>query len=201
MELDRDIALLQRAQRERELEELRKRELEEYDWKKKIKYTLDELKEGIKSKKQYLYMLKIEFETRTILDGGLSIPCMIDFFDVVDDKPESILLASTKRKISMAATVIPKTEVIPLEAWAKGTKDGLEQLSLYAQIGTMNTVRSMEYFSYEVPTSEGTTYNLMFRYPRGEKMYSGAFNCMSQEKEGMGLLLEAVVHVIEEMNR
>ena len=33
------------------------------------------------------------------------------------------------------------------------------------------------------------------------RSYAGALNCPEEEKEGMGLLLEACVHVIEEMNR
>ena len=36
---------------------------------------------------------------------------------------------------------------------------------------------------------------------KDDRLYAGALNCPEEEKEGMGLLLEACVHVIEEMNR
>lgn len=200
MEIDRDIALMQREYRESELEEERKKKFEKYDLKKKIKYTLEELIEGIKRGKQFLYMLKIEFHIKTILDGNLKIPYMINFFDVIEDKPENLFLVSSKRKVSMVATAIPWEQMKPLQDWMESIKDSLEKINLHPQIGSLQTVNQMEYFSYEIPTSEGKTYNLIFRYPKEGKIYSATLNCMSEDKEGMGLLLEAIIYVIEDIN-
>lgn len=200
MEIDKEIALMQSAYRANQLEEERKKDFEKYNLKKKIKYTLEEMIEGIKSGKQYLYTLKIEFDTKAILDDGLKIPYMIHFFDVVDDKPENLFLVSSRRKISMNATVIPWEQMRPLQDWMEFTKYSLEKINLHPKIGSMQTVNQMEYFSYEIPTSEGRTYNLIFRYPKDRKIYSATLNCMSEDKEGMGLLLEAMIHVIEDMN-
>jgi hypothetical protein len=36
---------------------------------------------------------------------------------------------------------------------------------------------------------------------KGGRIYAGNLNCPEEEQKGMGLLLEAMVHVIEEMNR
>ena len=134
------------------------------------------------------------------MDGGLKIPYMIHFFDVVDDKPENLFLVSSRRKVSMNATVIPWEQMRPLQDWMEFTKYSLEKINLHPKIGSMQTVNQMEYFSYEIPTSEGKTYNLIFRYPKDRKIYSATLNCMSEDKEGMGLLLEAMIHVIEDMN-
>lgn len=200
MEIDKDIALMQSAYRENQLEEERKKDFEKYNLKKKIKYTLEEMIEGIKNGKQFLYTLKIEFDTKSILDGRLKVPYMINFFDVIDDKADTLFWVSSKRKASMNATVIPWVQMKPLQDWMESVKYSLEQINLHPQIGSLQTVNQMEYFSYEIPTSEGMTYNLMFRYPKEGKIYSATLNCMSEDKEGMGLLLEAIIHVIEDMN-
>lgn len=201
MEIDKDIALLQRAYRESELEEEKNKELEKYDLRKKIKYTLAELKEGIKKGKQFLYTLRIEFEMKDILDGRVKIPYMVNLFDAVDDKPGNLFLASSQRKVSMDITVIPWASLVPMKDWMTSIKDSLEKINLHAQIGSPQIINQMEYFSYEVPTSEGITYNLTFRYHKEDELYLGTFNCMSEDKEGMGLLLEAVIQIFEEMNR
>lgn len=200
MEIDKDIALMQSAYRENQLEEERKKNFEKYNLKKKIKYTLEEMIEGIKKGKQFLYTLKIEFDTKSILDGGLKVPYMINFFDVIDDKADTLFWVSSKRKASINATVIPWVQMKPLQDWMESITYSLEQINLHPQIGSSQTVNQMEYFSYEIPTSEGITYNLMFRYPKEGKIYSATLNCMSEDKEGMGLLLEAIIHVIEDMN-
>lgn len=201
MEIDREIAFMQQAYQASELKEQREKEYEKYDLKRKIKYSLPELEEGIKSGKQFLYALKIEFIMKEVLDGNLQIPYMLDFFDVIDDKPENLFLVSSKRKVSMVATVIPNVQLRTMEDWMSTLKESVKKLNLYATMGAPQVVNQMEYFSYEVPTSEGVTYNLMFRYPKNEKIYSGSFNCMIEEKEGMGLLLEAMIRMIESFNR
>lgn len=128
------------------------------------------------------------------------MPYMINFFDVIDDKADTLFWVSSKRKASINATVIPWVQMKPLQDWMESIKYSLEQINLHPQIGSSQTVNQMEYFSYEIPTSEGITYNLMFRYPKEGKIYSATLNCMSEDKEGMGLLLEAIIHVIEDMN-
>ncbi len=59
----------------------------------------------------------------------------------------------------------------------------------------------MQYFCYTAPTSKGRLYNIAFQLKKGDRVYAGNFSCPEEEQKGMGLLLEAMVHMIEEMNR
>lgn len=104
MELDRTIALLQREQWEKEEKEAGQREQDPNDPKKRITYTLEELIQGIRSGKQYLYTLKLEFEPMEILKGSFRIPFIRDFYDVVENEPDSLLLVSSRRKASMSVS-------------------------------------------------------------------------------------------------
>ena len=68
-EIDREIALFQKADRRRILEEQLQKKRETWDIRKKITYTLDILIDGIKKGTQYLYALKLEFEEKTVFNG------------------------------------------------------------------------------------------------------------------------------------
>lgn len=201
MEIDQSIALFLKENREREQDEIRQQENAKYDLKAKITYTLEELIEGVRSGRQFLYTLKMNFEPKEILDGGFTIPFIMDFFDVVEDRPENLLLASSRHNVSIVAGAVPCEQMKPLREWATQTEEGLKSLNMSVKLFRMESKERMEYFCYEIPTSKGKSYNVTFRYPKGELVYSGTFTCLSGEKAGMGLLLEALLHMAEEMNR
>lgn len=201
MEIDRSIALYLREQWEREEEEKRKSFKEQYDPKSYIKYTLEELIEGIRKKEQYLYTLRLEFEEKKLLDGRLVIPFIKDFFDAIDDESQTVLLASNKRHVTMTFSDTPCGKTgCTMDAWIAGTESRLKAMHLHMKVEKKNTLGSMEYICCTMPTSQGYLYNVVFQMQKGDRIYAGALNCPEEDKEGMGLLLEAVAHVIEEMN-
>ena len=200
-EMDLSIARFIREQWEREEEEERERLRKQYDPKERITYTLEELIEGIRSGKQYLYTLRMEFEPRQLLEGRFTIPYIKDFFDVEDDRPESLLLASNKRKVTMTFSDSPCKKVRqPLEQWIAQTREAVKEFHWHMKPERKKSMGNMEYFSFVMPTAEGKLYNVMFRFQKGERLYVGAMNCPEEERKGMGLLLEAMVYVIDEMN-
>lgn len=201
MDIDQSIALLQRERREMELEEIKQREKAQYDLKQIIAYDLEELVAGIKSGKQFLYTLKMNFEPKKVLNGQWSIPFILDFFDITEDEPSHLLLTSSRRNVSMVIGTAPCNQLKPMKEWISETKSSLRQLNLRMKLVHSQGVNHMEYFCYEIPTSEGVTYNVSFRYNKDKQIYSGTLNCMNEEKEGMGLMLEALIHVMEEMNQ
>lgn len=202
MEIDLSIALLIKENWQREQEELKEQEKASYDFKKKISYTVEELIEGIKSGEQYLYKLKMTFEPKAVLTEQWKIPYIIDFFDVVQEEPINLLMASNKRKVSVVMTTVPCEKVEQsVKEWVSQMKSAFKELKLHMKVMDTKAVGKMEYFCYELPTAEGKTYNVQFRYLKEKQLYTGSLNCMLEEKAGMGLMLEAFVHVMEELNR
>jgi len=202
MEIDLSIALLLKENWQREQEELKEQEKALYDLKKKITYTLEELIEGIKRGEQYLYKLRMNFEPKLVLTEQWSIPYIIDFFDVAQEEPANLLMTSNKRKVSVVMATVPCKKVRqPIKEWVSQVKTAFKELKLHMKVIDTQVIGKMEYFCYELPTAEGKTYNVQFRYLKNEQLYTGSLNCMLEEKEGMGLMLEALVHVMEELNR
>lgn len=201
MEMDLSIALFVREQRERAEEEKRARAWEEIDPKARIKYTVEELAEGIRKGEQFLYTLKMEFAPREVLAGRFTMPYVRDFFDVEADEPEAIILLSNKRKVSVSISDMPCREVAqPLDEWVSQTKEMMAEKHLHIRPVRKKSLGRMEYFCFTLPTAEGRLYNVAFRFQKGDRLYTGALNCPVEEQEGMGLLLEAMVHVMWEMN-
>lgn len=202
MEIDRSIALYVRQQREREEEEKNRSFLEQYDPKNHIKYTLEELIDGIHKKKQYLYTLKLEFEEKKLLSGRLAIPFIKDFFDVSDDEPDTALIASNQHHVTMTFSDTPCQKAVhSIDEWVEGMERSMKAMYLYMKVEQKNVLGNMEYLCCTMPTAKGKLYNVIFHMQKDDRLYAGALNCPEEEKEGMGLLLEACVHVIEEINR
>lgn len=201
-EIDISIARFIREQWEREEEEERERLRKQYDPKERITYTLEELIDGIRKGKQYLYTLRLEFEPRLLLGGRITIPYIRDFFDAEEDEPGTALLVSSKRNLSINISGSPcRKAKQPMEQWIRQTTESMKKLHLIVQPEKKAALRKLEYFCYIVPTSAGRLYNVMFRMQKEDWIYVGALNCQETERKGMGLLLEAMVHVIEEMNQ
>lgn len=201
-DVDLSIARFIREQWEREEEEERERLRKLYDPKERITYTLEELIEGVKKGRQYLYTLLLEFETRDLLEGRLTIPFIKDFYDVINEEPNVVLLASNVRKVVLNVSDAPCTKVkMSLNEWVAKTKEAMKEMHLYIKPGKKAAIGKLEYFCYTVPTAKGRLYNIVFRLQKGGWIYAGDFSCPEEEKMGMGLLMEAMVHVIEEMNR
>lgn len=201
METDRLIALYVSEKKLQEKLEKVRAVREQYDPKKRIAYTLEELIEGIKKEKLYLYTLKLCFVSRQIFEGAFCIPFMTDFFDVVQETPQNLLYASNLRKVCMVIGWMPATQAEAFSEWTAKLRETVEQTGLKMNLPVSHTVGELEYMTYEMPSDQGLTYNILFRLLKDGNLYTGSLNCMQEEKNGMGLLLEAMVHVTEEMNR
>lgn len=202
MEIDQKIALLQKEFRRKEEEEALQRKMDLYDPRKKITYTLEQLVSGIKSGEQYIYTLKLLFETRAVMNGQWNLPLILDFFDVLRDGNTSLVLVNIFRKVSVAAVALPsEMALLPLEDWVSRSVAALKGQNLSILQMKTQAVNQMEYFCYQLFTSEGPTYNIQFRILKNGQMCTGNFCCRFEDRDGMGLLLEAMVCVMEEMNR
>ncbi|MCM1561015.1 MAG: hypothetical protein NC123_15960 [Butyrivibrio sp.] len=201
-ELDLSIARFIKEQWEGEEEEKKEQLRKKYDPKERITYTLEELIEGIRNGRQYLYTLLLEFESKELLDGCLTIPFIKDFYDVEQSENETVLLASNKRKVVFSVAYMPGTKAkASLDQWIAQTKEAMRDMHIYIKPGKKAVIGNLEYFCYVSPTAKGRLYNVIFRLQKGGRIYAGNFNCPEEEQKGMGMLLEAMVHVIEEMNR
>lgn len=200
-EMDLSIARFIREYWEQEEAEARERLRMQYDPKERITYTLEELIGGVRSGHQMLYTLPLEFEPRYLLGGKIVIPYIKNFFEVESDEPEATLFAGNKRKTAFSLSSAPCMRMAqPMDQWIDETKERLKEMHWVMKPERKKSMGNMEYFCFVMPTSEGKLYNVMFRFHKDGCLYAGVLNCPEEERRGMGLLLEAIVYVIQEMN-
>ncbi len=200
-EMDLSIARFIKEYWERQEEEERERLRKQYDPKERITYTLEELIEGVRKGSLYLYTLPLEFEPRALLEGTLLIPYLKNFYEVENDEPGAVLFASNKRKVTLSLSYTPCKKVKQsMDQWITETKERFREMHWIMKPERRKSMGDMEYFCSSMPTSEGRLYNVMFRFHKEERLYAGVLNCPEEERRGMGLLLEAMVYVIQEMN-
>lgn len=201
-ELDLATARFIKEQQDWARQEEVERLLKKFDPKENITYTLEELIEGIRKGEQQLYTELLEFEPRRLLDGRIIIPYMKDFFDLELDEPESAFFVSNRNTSAMTVSDVPCEKVMqPLEEWITGIIEPLKEYHWHIKPVKKESMGNMEYFCFVMPTAKGKLYNVMFRFHKDGRLCIGAMNCPEEEKEGMGLLLEAMVYVIAELNR
>lgn len=202
MDKDQVIALLQREYRNREEKEAWQEKLDMYDPKKRITYTLEQLIDGIKRGEQYIYFLKLLFETRAVLGGQWKIPYISDFFDVENDEKELLQLFSNRRNVNLSVMSIPVEQIqLPNAGWISRSIKALNTYNLKIKVLKTQSINQLDYFCYEMPSRDGFIYNVQFRIVKKEQVCVGNYNCMLDDKDGKGLLIEAMVCVMEELNR
>ncbi len=200
-EMDLSIARFIKEYWERQEEEEQERLRKQYDPRERVTYTLEELIEGIRKGHLYLYTLLLKFEPRALLGGRITIPYIKNFYDVEDDEPGAVLFASNKRKSTISLSFAPcKKGKQSMDQWINETRERFKEMRWIMKPERKKSMGDMEYFCFVMPTSEGRLYNVMFRFFKEEQLYAGVMNCPEEDRKGMGLLLEAMVYVIQEMN-
>lgn len=146
--------------------------------------------------------LTISFTEREILCGAWRFPWMEGFFDTEREEKDCVFWSCKEWAVSMILALGDCTGEQPsMEEWIQGAVDVLKDGNLYPRLLNRQKQGDLEYFSYSLPTAGGRTYSIGFRWEREGKLLGGTFTCMDQDREWMGVLLEAVLLVMEERNR
>ena len=127
---------------------------------------------------------------------------MEGFFDTEREEKDCVFWSCKEWAVSMILALGDCTGEQPsMEEWIQGAVDVLKDGNLYPRLLNRQKQGDLEYFSYSLPTAGGRTYSIGFRWEREGKLLGGTFTCMDQDREWMGVLLEAVLLVMEERNR
>ena len=158
--------------------------------------------EGIRKGQVMFDGLSISFTEREILYGAWRFPWMEDFFDTEKEEKDCVFWSCKEWAVSMILALGDCTGEQPsMEEWIQGAVDVLKDGNLYPRLLNRQKQGDLEYFSYSLPTAGGRTYSIGFRWEREGKLLGGTFTGMDQDREWMGVLLEAVLLVMEERNR
>ena len=124
-----------------------------------------------------------------------------DFFDVTDDEPDTALLASNSHHVTMTFSDTPCQKAVhSIEEWIEGMEHSLKAMYLHMRVEQKRSLGTWSICAAQCPPhrERSTTWYSTCRRTAG---CMRARSTAGKGEGGMGLLLEACVHVIEEMNR
>jgi hypothetical protein len=198
MMLDEKIAILEKEKRY----ELRNEDNKNSDISNGIKSSLEKLISDIKLGKVFVGFNTLEFEKREITKEKLVIPFASDFFENIEEQENIVSYENYEEVVSLIITLLYEKKKRPqLKAWQKSfKKDMLETQRLYVSITKSCRLKNLDYLCYETPTSKGRLYNVMFQYVKDDMYYVGVFICENNKKDTIGIMLEAIVNVIDDYN-
>lgn len=203
MRTDEKIAILEKQKR---LEQRKKEEEEREKNNPKqdltFSYTVEELREKIPSQKLMLGFLKIILETKTVTKGNLKIPLMTDFFDVTEEKEQSIWCASNKYNVTFLVIMMEEVKKrLPILEWKDFMVKEMKGNQIFMDVKKTNAMEQLDYICYETPSGKGDLYNITFQLYEEKSYFVGTFCCDQKEKETMGVLLEAIVQEINDIRK
>lgn len=197
MYLDEKIALMERARRQKEKEELAEnKETVPEEEKLTLEDALKGIHEGmlVLSEKEHL-----EFETRICSEKKIPMVIFKDFYEAVQEEEEGTIFVNHAKGISQILSW-PKGQMKPVnfKQWENMLVNGMASNNMYAKPQKKKQLEHMEYICFDVPTGEGWLYNIVFR-PKGKKQFLiGNYNCKKEEKDTYGVILEAMVMAMNE---
>lgn len=197
MFVDEKIAMLERYRRQAQREE-------EHDGEEAAEneepLTLEEALLGLEAGELKLKDgTCLNFEVRTYFEQEIPVPLLANFYQASEEGEETVLFVNHDHEISQVVSWLRENiKTITMKQWANLLVNGMAQSGLYAKVVNSVQLNCMEYLCYEVPSKRGWVYNIMFRMKGNDKRFTGNFNCLKEEADSYGMVLEAMVHKIDE---
>ena len=80
-----------------------------------------------------------------------------------------------------------------MEEWGYQIKQGMKANGFYADIIKKKPLENLDYITYRVPSKKGWIYNISYRIHKVDWRVIGGCNCMDQDRDTYGRLLEAMI--------
>ncbi len=191
MRTDERIALLDRMRRMKEQEE---KEGKVQEQKKKI-LTLEQALKAVSDGKLELEDGRLlEFETRTYFKEELPFVCFRNFYQASQEEESGLILVNHDKNVSQIMSwSTEKRAAKTLQQWSNLLVNGMAANRMYARILKKKSLEKIEYLCFEVPAGEKRVWNLMFRFKNQWEGFSVNYNCMQEDVEFYGILLEAMM--------
>lgn len=189
--LDEKIAMLEREQRL----EKRKSEQPLVEAVEKPRLSIDEIRLGIQ-KGHFFVPEDREFIFKTVFLFPEKIPMIYidDFYTDQQETDEMVIYVNNNKNMGQTLVHLPEEmENISVDAWAEQIKSGMKKEGLYADIVKKKSLDKLDYIIYRTPSKRGWIYNIIFRIHKEKRNIVGAYNCMEEDKDTYGLLMEAMV--------
>lgn len=197
MFIDERIASMDRLRRENIKAKLNNENQNDTD---KKPLTIEEAIAGIQEGKLQLEGVPlIEFDSYIMPVQNVPFIIFKNFYDAKEENEEGVILLKREREISQIISW-PKQSVptTTFEQWGNLLVNGMASNRLYAEIKKKKQLKHIEYICFEVPSGKGPVYNILFRFREKKCPALGNYNCMSSDKDTIGIIFEAMVAALDQ---
>ena len=198
--VDEQIAMIEREKRRQKREEALaadKAKQEEDAFRMSLEEALERVREGsllLPENERY------EFEVRYYFEDQIPAVVIRNFYTGVQEEKDVVILVHHDRNISQVLTVADKKMgQESIGKWKKQLETGMNAAGSYAEVTKEAVLENLDYLIFRTPTGKGWTYNLIFRIRTGSSRVVGNYNCFEKDKDTYGLMLEALVHRLNEL--
>lgn len=198
--VDEQIAMIEREKRRQDREELLAAGRADADENVR-RMSLEEALQGVREGSLLLPgNERFEFEVRYYFEDKIPAVVIRNFYTGVQEDKDVVFLVNHDRNISQVLTVSDKKmERQSIGKWKKQLATGMNAAGSYADVTKEAVLENLDYLIYRTPTGKGWTYNLIFRIRTGSERVVGNYNCFEKDKDTYGLMLEALVHRLNEL--
>lgn len=198
--VDEQIAMIERERRRQKREELLLADAgqkEEETFRMSLEEALSQVREGSLLLPENE---RFEFEARRYFEDDIPAAVIRNFYTDVKEDKDVVFLVNHDRNISQVLTVADrKLEKESIGKWKKRLETGMNAAGSYAEITKEVVLENLDYLIFRTPTGKGWTYNVIFRIRTGSGRVAGNYNCFEKDKDTYGLMLEALVHRLNEL--
>ena len=199
--IDEKIALLEKAKRQEDREQLRKQEQAEEETKPEEKLTVEAARAGIAAGELVIGKQKYQFVKKNYLSGK------IDWYDIVDrleektdqteEGDEIVLLSGIQDYVQIYLTSIHQPgKKTTMKEQTETAKKAFNELGMFVRIEKRHEGEHFDYFTYFLPSGKGNIYGINYWQKDGKRQIIGSMTCLYKEKDTMGTLMEAMIEEI-----
>ncbi len=188
--LDEKIAALERLRRMEQREDKKEgTETEQH------LLDMEEMREGIQAGGLFLPGKgELLFKTETCFAEEIPLIYLDGFYTDRQETEQGMILVNNRENVGQTLIHLPsEMERLGMEGWADQIRQGMKAKGFYADIIKKEQMGTLDYIAYRLPSKDGWVYNIIYRIHKKGWRVIGGSNCMDQDRDTYGRLLEAMI--------
>ena len=188
--LDEKIAALERLRRMEQREDKK----EENETGQQL-LSIEEMRKGIQAGRLFLPGKgELLFKTENCFAEEIPLIYLDGFYTDRQETEQGMILVNNRENVGQTLIHLPsEMERLGMEGWADQIRQGMKAKGFYADIIKKEQMGTLDYIAYRLPSKDGWVYNIIYRIHKKGWRVIGGSNCMDQDRDTYGRLLEAMI--------
>ncbi len=160
-----------------------------------ISLTVEEMREKIREGMLYLPGCgELHFNERIVFPEHIPWIFIDEFYTECQETEDTIIFVNNEKNVGQTLIHLPENmERLEIDKWEKQIKTGMKESGIYVEIIKKEELKVLDYISYRTPSKMGWIYNLIYRIRKENWRVIGGGNCLEQDMDTYGRLMEAIV--------